>query len=95
MIAGKQQAPFPGIELPSTTVKTELTPDLSLKKKNKQRNDSFLQMVPRVMHVAGGEKKEGEGFASREAAAWIFRREVLAEMAKKKKKNPRRRREQR
>lgn len=42
-------------------------------------------MVPRVMHVAGGEKKEGEGFASREAAAWIFRREVLAEMAKKRK----------
>lgn len=27
-------------------------------------------MVPRVMHVAGGEKKEGEGFASCEAAAW-------------------------
>lgn len=29
-------------------------------------------MVPRVMHVAGGEKKEGEGFASCEAAAWIL-----------------------
>lgn len=47
-------------------------------------------MVPRVMHVAGGEKKEGEGFVSREVAAWIFRREVLTEMARKKKsKNPR------
>lgn len=33
-------------------------------------------MVPRVMHVAGGEEKEGEGFASREAAAWKEGRSV-------------------